>query len=180
MFTLSNLVLCFTRLAIIKPDTSITSNTDEGGAIGTESGAVDELFVLASQTGVEFEWGSVVEDHACVIGTSSCTQRTLLSDGDTVDLRAVAGDLTNTVAAVCSDAVSEALFAITDGNDALRVTVPGNVVDTAGDNVVFTCKLSTCFRMFQLVRVSLSIPLVAPSPTQSHTLTLPETSPLAT
>lgn len=61
----------------------------------------------------------------------------MLANGDTVDLRRVARDLAHAVAAVCGDAVAEALLAVTYGNDALRVAVPGQVVDAAGDDGVF-------------------------------------------
>ena len=47
-------------------------------------------------------------------------------------------NLTNAVAAVGSDAVAEALFAVSDGDDTLRVAVPGNVVDTTSNDVVFS------------------------------------------
>lgn len=48
----------------------------------------------------------------------------------------MACDLAYTVTAVGGDAVAEALAAIADSDDALRVAVPGNVVDAAGNDVV--------------------------------------------
>jgi hypothetical protein len=51
----------------------------------------------------------------------------------------MADDLTDRVAAVGRDAVTKALLAVADGDNALRVAVPGDVVDAAVDNVVFTC-----------------------------------------
>lgn len=94
------------------------------------------------QAGVELERGTVVEDEARVVGSRGSAQRSLLSDGDAVDLGAVAGDFTDTVAAVGRDAMAKALFAVAHGDDPLRVSVPGNVVDAAGDDVVFACVLS--------------------------------------
>lgn len=48
----------------------------------------------------------------------------------------MARDLADAVAAVGGDAVAEALAAVADGDDALRVAVPGDVVDAARDDVV--------------------------------------------
>lgn len=83
----------------------------------------------------------MVEDQARIVRSGSCAKRALLPDCDAVDLRAVTRDLTNTVTAVCSDTMSETFFAITNSNYALRVAVPSNVIDTASNDVVFTCKL---------------------------------------
>lgn len=50
----------------------------------------------------------------------------------------MARDLADAVAAVSGDAVAEALAAVADSYDALGVAVPGDVVDAAGDDMVFT------------------------------------------
>lgn len=46
-------------------------------------------------------------------------------------------DLTNGVSTVPGDAVPIALFTITHGNNALRIAVPSQVIDSAVDNAVF-------------------------------------------
>ena len=48
----------------------------------------------------------------------------------------MADDLADRVAAVGGDAGAEALAAVADGDDALRVAVPGDVVYAAVDDVV--------------------------------------------
>lgn len=49
----------------------------------------------------------------------------------------MAVDLSDGVSTVPGDAVSKSLLSITDGNNALRIAVPGQVVDAAIDNAVF-------------------------------------------
>lgn len=132
----ANLRLGLARLAVIQPDALVGADAREDGAVRGEGGTKDEAVVLAAQAGVELEGGAVVEDQAGVVGARGGAQRALLADGDAVDLRRVARDLSHAVAAVGGDAVAKALFAIADGDDALRVAVPGNVVDAAGDDVV--------------------------------------------
>lgn len=50
----------------------------------------------------------------------------------------MSGDLANTVSAVCSNAVSVSLLSVADGDDALRITVPGEVVDATAHNGVLS------------------------------------------
>lgn len=45
--------------------------------------------------------------------------------------------LSNCVAAVCGNTVTKALATVADGNDALGVTIPANVVDATRDDMVF-------------------------------------------
>jgi hypothetical protein len=132
----ANLALGLARAAVVQPDALVGADAGEDGAVGGEGGAVDEARVLAAQAGVELEGRAVVEDDTCVVGARGGAQRALLADRDGVDLRGVARDLAHAVAAVGGDAVAEALLAVADGDDALRVAVPGNVVDAAGDDVV--------------------------------------------
>lgn len=50
------------------------------------------------------------------------------------------GDLPDSVSTIPSDAMSKSLLTVTNGNDALRIAVPGQVVDSAADNVVFALR----------------------------------------
>ncbi len=77
--------------------------------------------------------------------------------------------------------MTEALLPITDGNDALRVAIPRNVVDSAGDDVVLAyLGVDIDQPVERWVECLPPTPLVVPSPTQSQTRTVPDTSPLAT
>ena len=78
----------------------------------------------------------MVEDETAVVRSGHSSQRSLLTDRNAVDLLRVSGDLAYAVTAVCRDAVSESLLAVTDRNDSLRVAIPCNVVDSPGDDVV--------------------------------------------
>jgi hypothetical protein len=139
MHAVSNLAFCLASPPIVQPNALVSTYTGEDGTVGGKGGAIDEAVVLPSQTCVELEGGAVVENDACVVRAGSRAQRPLLADRDAVDLRGMARDLADAVAAVCGDAVAEALLAIADCDDALRVAVPGDVVDPACDDVVVTC-----------------------------------------
>jgi len=84
----------------------------------------------------------MVEGQTRVVRSSGCSERSLLPDGNTVDLRALAGDLADTVTTICSDTVAEALLAVTYSNDALTVAIPCNIVDPTSDDLIFTCWVS--------------------------------------
>jgi hypothetical protein len=81
--------------------------------------------VLFANAGVEFKWRAVVEDQPLVVAGGRGAQWPLLSDRDGIDLLRVAVDFSDGVAAVPADAVAVSLLAVTDGDDALRVAVPG-------------------------------------------------------
>ena len=119
----------------------------------------------------------MVEDQAGVVGARGSTKRSLLANGHAVDLRRVSGDFAHAVTAICCNAMSEALLAVADCYDALRVAVPCQVVDAASNDVVVACMVIS---FLPLAAAVVHPPFVAPSPAQSHTLTVPETSPLAT
>ena len=53
-------------------------------------------------------------------------------------------DLADRIAAVGGDAMAKALLAVSDGDQTLRVTIPGYVVDAARDDVVLSCRLACC------------------------------------
>lgn len=50
----------------------------------------------------------------------------------------MSADFAHAVAAIRSDTMAKALFAITDSDDALRVAIPANVIDAARDDVIFS------------------------------------------
>ena len=50
----------------------------------------------------------------------------------------MAVDLPNGISTIPSDTVSKSLLTIADSNNALGVTVPGQIVDTTIDNAIFT------------------------------------------
>ena len=85
-------------------------------------------------------------------------------------------DLANAVPTVCCDAVSETFFAVSYSDDSLAVAIPRNVIDAARNDVIFSCFVLAFIEHSCRMNAS---PLVAPSPTQSQTLTEPVTSPLA-
>ena len=176
----ANLSLCLSCLAIVQPDTLVCAYTGKDGAVWGESSPEDEAVVLPSEARVELERGTVVEDQAGVVGTGGGTERSLLTDRDGVDLRRVSRDLSHAVATVGGDAVSKALLSIANRYDALRIAVPCQVVDAACDDVVFACCLSASLLTSSEAADGYCIPFVAPSPAQSQTRTVPETSPLAT
>ena len=51
----------------------------------------------------------------------------------------MAGDLADGVAAVSGDAMAEALLPVADGDDALRIPVPGDIVDPTRDDAILAC-----------------------------------------
>lgn len=78
--------------------------------------------------------------------------------------------------------MAKPLLAVADGDYALRVAVPCEIIDAARYYVVLACKqlLASLSSNRCLLRQIGRLPFVAPSPAQSHTRTVPETSPLAT
>jgi len=108
------------------------------GAVGAEGAAVDILVVLSSDACCEFEGWTRIECQTRVIGTGGCSHGSLWLDRNTVDLSTLSRDLAHTVAAVPCDAVTEPLPAISYSNNTLIVSIPGNVVDASGDDLVFT------------------------------------------
>jgi len=105
-------------------------------SVWTESTSVDVFVMLSSDACCEFERWSRVKGQTRVIRSSRCSHRPLWFDGNTVDLGTLSRDLANTVAAVPCDTMAEPLPAISNSDDALAVTVPGNVVDPSGDDLV--------------------------------------------
>ena len=51
----------------------------------------------------------------------------------------MSGDLANGVATVGGDAMAEALLPVADGDDALRIPVPGDIVDPTRDDPILAC-----------------------------------------
>jgi hypothetical protein len=125
VLALADLAPRFAGLAIIQPDLTISTHTGQSRAVGTEFHAVDIVRVLFANAGVEFKWRAVVEDQPLVVAGGRGAQWPLLSDRDGIDLLRVAVDFSDGVAAVPADAVAVSLLAVTDGDDALRVAVPG-------------------------------------------------------
>jgi hypothetical protein len=128
MFTFTDLFLWFSSLSIVQPYPLVRSYTDQRRAIRVERSAVDILVMLILELCVELEWHTMIEHHTSIVTGRSSSDWPLLSDGDCIDLSAV----------VCSDAVPEAFSAITDSDYALRVSIPGDVIDTASDDTVFS------------------------------------------
>jgi hypothetical protein len=61
----------------------------------------------------------------------------LLPDGNAIDLARMADDLAHAIPTIPSYAVSHALLSFAHSNDPLRVSIPSEIVDAAGDDVVF-------------------------------------------
>lgn len=97
--------------------------------------------MLFTNASVEFEGCAVVENDVLVVTGSGRAEGALLSDGHRVDLLCVADDFSDGVSAVPCDAMTVALLPVSDGDDALGVTVPGQVVDsTVDDTVLALCE----------------------------------------
>ena len=133
----AHLRLDFPRLAVVEPYPSVCADTDQERSIRTKGQAVDRPVVLLSKARVELERGSMVEDNVAIVAPRRGPQRPLLPYRDGVDLRAVPGNLSYSVAAVGRDAVPEALLAIAHGNETLAVAVPGQVLDRPAHDGVF-------------------------------------------
>ncbi|KAL1962216.1 hypothetical protein VTN77DRAFT_9937 [Rasamsonia byssochlamydoides] len=136
MFSFSDLPLRLPGLAIIQPDSSISAYADQMRAIGAEGDAIDVINMFLTNPRVEFERSTMVEHERFVVSSGSSSQRPLLSDRHGIDGLSMSIDFTNTVSAVCGEAVSISLFAITNGNDTLRITIPRKVIDATTDNGV--------------------------------------------
>lgn len=80
----------------------------------------------------------MIEDEVFVISRCRGSEGSLLSDTDGVDLCRMTTDLSNRVSGVCGETVPISLLPVTDGNDALAVSIPSEVVNPAGDDGVFS------------------------------------------
>ncbi|KAJ5355375.1 uncharacterized protein N7496_012587 [Penicillium cataractarum] len=136
VLTLANLALGLTSLTIVEPDLAVCTHTDQVRTIRAKAHAVDIVGVLVTNAGVELEGCAVVEDQLLIVTRGRSAERPLLPDRDRVDLLRVAVNFTDGVSTVPGNAVSVALLSVTDSNDALRVTVPSQVIDPAVDNAV--------------------------------------------
>lgn len=90
----------------------------------------------------------MIEHQTRIVTSSCCTQRSLLTYGDTIDLRAVTRDFTNGITAVGCDAVAETLFAVANRDYTLGVAIPGYIVDTTSDDMVFSCIATLATKLF--------------------------------
>lgn len=62
------------------------------------------------------------------------SQRSLLPYRHTVDLRAMSGNLSNSIPAICSDAMAEPLLSIANSDDPLAIAIPSKVIYPPRDN----------------------------------------------
>jgi hypothetical protein len=107
-------------------------------AVGRESYGIDEVGVGAAAGNVgKFERSTVIEDEILVVTCSGSTEGSLLADAYGIDLSRMAANLTDGIAGVGSNAVTISLFAITNSNDSLTVSVPCYVADSAWNNGIF-------------------------------------------
>lgn len=136
MLSLPNLALNLTSLAIIEPDPSVRADTDQSRAIRTKGISINIVGMSLADRIVELERCPVVEDNSHVVAASGCSQGSLLSNRNRVDLLRVSHNLTDGVSTVPSNAVSVALLSITNGNDTLGIAVPGQVINSTIDNAV--------------------------------------------
>lgn len=136
MLSLPNLALDLTSLAVVKPDPSVRADTDQSRAIRTKGISVNVVGMLLADRIVELERRSMVEDNPHVVTASGCSQGSLLSNRNGVDLLCVSHNLTNGVSAVPGNAVSVALLSIADGNNTLGIAVPGQIIDSTIDNAI--------------------------------------------
>lgn len=124
------------RLAIIELNSAIGTDRDQQVSIGAKGRAVDKALVQVVRLASKLERRAMQKAHAAIVADGRGAQRPLLTHAHGIDDLAVAADLADAVARVGRDAGAEALAAVADGNDALRVAVPGDVVDAAADDVV--------------------------------------------
>lgn len=76
------------------------------------------------------------EAHTAVVRDGRGAQGPLLSQADGIDDLAVSRDLADAVPTVGRNAVAEPLASVPNGDDALGVAVPGNIVDATRNDVV--------------------------------------------
>ena len=94
--------------------------------------------MLILQLCVELEWHTMIEHHTSIVTSSSSSDRPLLPNRYCIDLSAVPADLTTAVSTVCSDTMSKPFSAVSNSNYALRVSIPGDIVDSASNDGIFT------------------------------------------
>jgi hypothetical protein len=94
--------------------------------------------ITPARDGIELEWSAMVEDEVLIIARRSCSERSLLSDADRIDLCRMSTNLTDTVPGICRNAMPIALLTIAYSNDPLAVSVPSYIVDSARNYRVFS------------------------------------------
>jgi hypothetical protein len=85
---------------------------------------------------VKLEWYAIQEHHATVIGTGGCPNGTLLTNRNGINDRRMTTHFSYGIAAVRRYTMPKPLSPITDCNNALRISIPGNVIYSARDDVV--------------------------------------------
>jgi hypothetical protein len=93
--------------------------------------------IAPARDGVELEWSAMIEDEVLIIACRSCSERSLLSDADRIDLCRMSTNLTDTVPGICRNTVPIALLTIAYSNYPLAVSVPSYIVDAARNYGVF-------------------------------------------
>jgi len=59
--------------AVVEVDFTVRAYRDEEGAVGGEGDAVDEAVMVATEGGVEFKRGAMVEDEGGVVAAGGCS-----------------------------------------------------------------------------------------------------------
>lgn len=138
MLPLTDLALGLTRFAVIQPDPAIRTHANQGRPVGTEPHAVDIVSMFILDAGIEFKRRPVVENEVLIIARGGGAERSLLSDGDGVDLLGMTIDFADGISTVPGNAMTITLFPVANSNDTLGIAVPGQIVNAAVDNAVFS------------------------------------------
>lgn len=92
--------------------------------------------MLAPDRSIELEGRTMVEDEARVVSGCRRSQRALLSNGNGIDGPCMTVYFANSISAIPGKEVTVSLSSVSYGDDALRIAVPCNVIDSTVDNLV--------------------------------------------
>jgi hypothetical protein len=97
--------------------------------------------VLAPDRSIELEGRAVIEYEARVVSGCCRSQRALLSNRNRIDGPRMTVDFTDSISTIPGEEVTVSLSSVSYGDDALRITVPCDVIDSTVDNrIVAFCK----------------------------------------
>lgn len=96
---------------------------------------------------IELVRGSVVENHVAVVANCGSAEGPLSLHGNGIDRFGVSEDLAHGVSTISRDATSKLLAAVTDGNDALGLAIPGDVIEATADDAVLSSCVADVLRL---------------------------------
>lgn len=97
--------------------------------------------MLAPDRSIKLEGRTMVKYEARVVSGRRCSQRALLSNRNGIYGPRMTVDFTNSISTIPGEKMTVSLPSITYGDNALRIAVPCNVIDSTIDNrVAAFCK----------------------------------------